>query len=49
MPSGNGGWMRLPLIAWTSGTFGSGSGRPGSASWGLTGWVVNREKSMPRA
>src|SRR5215203_5847573 len=32
MPSGNGGWMRWPLTACTSGMLGRGSGRPGSAS-----------------
>src|SRR5215218_2158434 len=47
MPSGKGGWMRLPLTAWTSGTCGSGSGRPGSASSAVTGCVLNRENTMP--
>ena len=49
MPSGNGGWMRLPLTAWTSGTCGSGSGRPGSASSADTGWVFVREKIIVQA
>jgi hypothetical protein len=48
-PAGKGGWMRLPLTAWTSGTCGSGSGRPGSASSAVIGCVLIRENNMARA